>query len=161
MIVRDAGAEDGADIARIYAPIVETTAISFEDTPPDAEEMARRIAKATARLPFIVSEGDGGLLGYAYAGAYRERAAYRHSAEVSVYVSQEAKGQGVARALYERLLSDLKSNGYRSAVAIIALPNSQSVAFHEALGFEARGVLKDIGFKFGEWHDAGFWQRML
>ena len=123
--------------------------------------MARRIRDVAPPFEFLVAERAGEVLGYAYASAYRSRAAYRYSCEVSVYVSAKAKGQGVARGLYERLFVDLKAAGFRSATAIIVLPNPASISFHEALGFEARGNLSQIGFKFGQWHDAGFWQKML
>ena len=160
--IRAGRAEDGPALAAIYAPFVRAPAVSFDEEAPGSDEMAARVAKATEAFPFLVAEGaSGDVLGYAYAGPYRTRRAYRYSAEVSVYLGPEARGRGVGRALYEPLLSHLKAHGFRSAIAIIALPNAASVGFHEAFGFEPCGVLRDVGHKFGDWHDTGFWQKML
>ena len=160
--IRDALQEDGAALAAIYGPVVRDTAISFEIDPPDGREMARRIGDTPADLPFLVAEtASGGVAGYAYAGRYRTRPAYRRTVEVSLYVAEDGRGQGVGRALYAALLERLAANGFNSALAIIVVPNGPSVSFHEAMGFKPRGVLHEVGFKFGQWHDAGFWQRKL
>jgi L-amino acid N-acyltransferase YncA len=160
--IRTATPEDGAAVAAIYAPIVAQTSISFETEPPDAQEMRSRIEKTLASLPWLVAEDAAGTVcGYAYASKHRERAAYQWSVDTTVYVREDMHGQGVGRALYERLLPLLAELGYFQAFAGIALPNAGSVGLHEAVGFEAIGVYRNVGFKNGEWRDVGWWQKSL
>lgn len=159
--LRGATAEDAGDLLAIYAPIVENTAISFEEVPPSGEEMAARILGTLERYPFLVAEREGRAVGYAYAGPHRTRAAYRRSVDVSAYVAETARGLGIGRALYGALLGDLASRDFHAAFAGIALPNPASVAFHRAMDFEPVGVYREVGFKFGRWHDVGWWQRRL
>ena len=156
--IRTATALDAPAIAAIYAPIVRCTAISFETEAPTSEVMARRIAGTLTTHPWLVAEGDNEILGYAYAGKHRERAAYRWSVDVSAYVREDARRMGIGRLLYERLLAILRAQGFRSAFAGIALPNAASVALHEAVGFRPLGIYKDVGFKLGRWHDVGWWR---
>jgi phosphinothricin acetyltransferase len=160
-VVRDALASDAEAIARIYAPYVAKTAISFELVPPDASEMIRRLLEYQETHPWLVATVDGGVIAYAYASPYRTRPAYRWSTEVSVYTDADVHRRGAGRMLYESLLAELTSLGYRQAIAGIALPNDASVRFHEALGFETSGVMRRVGFKLGAWHDVGFWQLAL
>ncbi|MCG8593403.1 MAG: N-acetyltransferase family protein [Kiloniellales bacterium] len=159
--IRSATLQDAGAIQAIYAPIVERTAISFEDAPPTAEEMARRIARTLEAYPYLVAEQEGRLLGYAYAGPHRARAAYRHSVDVTAYVAEAARGQGVAKALYGALLAALAGAGYHAAFAGIALPNPASEALHKAAGFQLVGVYREVGFKFDRWHDVAWWQRLI
>jgi L-amino acid N-acyltransferase YncA len=157
-IVRVADHADAASILDIYAPIVTGTAISFEENVPTREEIERRIA--TSHVWFVV-ETVGGVGGYAYAGRFHPRDAYRWSAEVSVYVAERARGQGLARKLIDSALDWLLEHGYVNAFAGITLPNPASVGLFESLGFETIGVQRQAGFKMGAWHDVGWWQRML
>jgi L-amino acid N-acyltransferase YncA len=160
--IRTAHADDAVAIAAIYAPIVRDTSISFEVVPPSAQTMRERIVDQSAALPWLVAPGGDGLIaGYAYASRHRDRAAYRWSVDVSVYVSAEQRGTGIGRRLYDVLLERLAQYGYRQAFAGIALPNAASVALHEAVGFVALGIYRDVGFKNGAWHDVGWWQRAL
>lgn len=159
--VRPATAADAAAIAAIYAPAVTDNAASFEEAPPDAREIAARIAKVSARHAWLVAERAGEVLGYAYGGPHRERAAYRWSVEVSAYIRADAHRQGLARRLYTELFARLAALGYVNAYAGITLPNAASVGLHEALGFTKIGVYHGIGFKFGRWHDVGWWERRL
>ena len=161
MKLRFADAEDAGAIAEIYAPIVEHTAISFETEAPDAAEIRARITAMPADKPFLVAENDGRVAGYAYASGVRGRAAYRYGAEVTVYVAAHARRLGLGRTLYGGLFAILKLQGYRRAFAGIALPNEASVALHEAVGFTSAGVWHAAGFKFGRWHDVGFWELAL
>jgi phosphinothricin acetyltransferase len=117
--------------------------------------MAARIRKAHV---WLVAERNGGVVGYAYGGPHRERAAYNWTVEVSAYVDRDAQRSGVGRRLYTELFDRLKQGGYRLLVAGITLPNEASVGIHEALGFERVGVYKNIGFKNGQWYDVGWWQ---
>lgn len=158
MAIRIATADDGAAVAAIYAPYVLETAISFEETPPSGQEMAARIASTLRTHPFFVFEAQGRVLGYAYGGAHVARAAYRWSANVSVYVAGDAHRRGIGRTLYERLLATLRRQGFHSLFAGIALPNEKSVGLHEALGFAHLGTYREVGFKFGRWHDVGWWR---
>ena len=161
MRIRPARVEDAEAVRAIYAPIVETTTISFEETPPDQEEMARRIETISKDYPFLVATRDGVVIGYAYASQHRTRSAYRSSVDVAVYAHEDARGQGVGRALYEELLPRAAAHGYHAAFAGIALPNEASVALHEAIGFEPVGVYREVGRKFGRWLDVGWWQKRL
>ncbi len=160
-VVRDATADDAAACAAIYAPYVTGTAISFEDLPPSAAEMARRIAAAQERHAWLVLEDVGAVVGYAYAGPYKERAAYRWSCEVSVYLARGRWRSGGGRQLYEALFERLGARGYRTAVAGMTQPNEASGAFHAAMGFEPVGTWRGIGWKHGRWRDVTWAQRRL
>jgi phosphinothricin acetyltransferase len=159
--IRAACEADAAAIQAIYAPIVRDTAISFEEDPPSVEEMASRIQKTLIDYPFLVCDRDGEIVGYAYAGQHRVRAAYRWSVDVSVYVSPKVRRGGIGRALYTALLTILNGQGFHTAFAGIALPNEASIGLHEAVGFEPLGVYREVGFKHGRWHDVGWWRRSL
>jgi phosphinothricin acetyltransferase len=159
--IRPATAADAEAIQRIYAPIVEKTAISFEYEPPSVEEMAARIASTSQTHPYLVAVTDGKVCGYVYAGAHAERAAYQYSVNTTVYIAPEARGTGVGRALYSELLPELKQRGFHMAFAGITSPNPGSVALHESVGFKPLGVYREVGFKFDRWHDVGWWQRLL
>jgi len=152
---------DAAAVAAIYAPVVETTAISFETEPPTAEEMGRRIDKTLARWPWLVCDRAGEVLGYAYASGHRERVAYQWSVDVSVYVHPRAHRSGVGRALYTSLVRLLALQGFYNAYAGITLPNAASVGLHEAIGFRPVGIYRQVGFKLGAWHDVGWWSLAL
>jgi L-amino acid N-acyltransferase YncA len=162
MLIRDAdAAHDAAACAAIYAPSVTHGVASLEEIAPDAAELARRIGEIAARYPWLVAELDGDVAGYAYASQHRARASYRWSADVTVYVSGAHHRRGVGRALYDRLFELLAQQGYHEACAGITLPNDASVGLHEALGFRAVGVYRNIAFKFGSWRDVGWWQKTL
>jgi phosphinothricin acetyltransferase len=130
-------ARDAAGCASVYGPYVSETAISFEDEPPGADEFARRISAISERFPWLVADENGVVVGYAYASAHHDRAAYRWAADVAVYVDRAIHHRGVT------------------------LPNDASVALHEACGFQFVGVYKRIGWKMGRWHDVGWWELEL
>lgn len=159
--VRDADAADAAACAAIYAPYVAETAISFETEPPSEAELAERIASARRTHAWLVLEEHLEVVGYAYGGPYKARAAYRWSCEVSVYVAQGRHRSGGGRILYEALFARLAERGYRTAVAGMTLPNPASVGLHTAVGFEPIGTYRRIGWKNGEWHDVAWMQRAL
>jgi L-amino acid N-acyltransferase YncA len=158
--VRAAVQSDAAAIAAVYAPYVTDDVASFETDPPDAAEFARRMA-VRPRLPWLVAERGGVVTGYCYGSRHRDRAAYRWSVDVSVYLDRSEHRRGTGRALYEPLLAELRSLGYVNAYAGIALPNDASVGLHEALGFRLVGIYRGVGYKFGAWRDVGWWQRAL
>ena len=153
--------DDAAAIAEIYAPFVTGSAVSFETEPPDETAMRGRIEAGGDLYPWLVAEEEGRLLGYAYAARFRERPAYRFTVETSVYLRAEAAGRGLGRQLYEPLLANLEGQGFTQAIAAITLPNEASVRLHERLGFERAGTYRQVGWKFGAWHDVGLWQRAL
>jgi L-amino acid N-acyltransferase YncA len=159
--IRLATARDGEAVAAIYRPVVAETAISFETTPPDQEEMARRIDETLQSYPWLVCDIDGLTAGYAYAARHRVRGAYQWSVDTSVYIADAYRRRGVGRGLYTSLFAILAAQGYFNAFAGIALPNPASVALHQSMGFEAIGVYRGVGYKFDRWHDVGWWQLML
>jgi L-amino acid N-acyltransferase YncA len=161
MLVRDAASADAAACAAIYAPYVRDTAISFEEEPPTESEVRRRIERAQANWAWLVLEEHGRVVGYAYAGPFSGRAAYRWSCEVSIYLEPGRRRSGAGRALYDVLLARLTELGFCVAAAGMTLPNPASEAFHRAMGFEPVGVHRRIGFKHGRWHDVAWMQRTL
>lgn len=161
MKIRFATANDAASCAEIYRPFVDGSAVSFEMVPPDAAEMARRIDKLWPTHPWIVAEEDGVVLGYAYGSPYRERKAYQWAVEVTVYLADAARGRGLGRKLYQVLVDLLIRQGFTKAYGGVTLPNPASAALHEAAGFAPFAVYRDIGFKNGQWHDVGWWERDL
>jgi phosphinothricin acetyltransferase len=156
-VCRLARLADAPAIQAIYAPVVRETAISFEYDVPDVADIEGRLAKVLASRPWLVYQAGGQVLGYAYASTYRERRAYDWNVEVSVYVRADARGRGVARALYSRLFDVLRALNYRQAVAGATLPNEASERLHAGFGFQCMGVLPRAGYKFGRWHDVVFW----
>ena len=155
---RPADLADADGIAAVYAPYVLTSAATFETDPPPAAVMRERMASG---LPWLVACEGRDVLGFAYASAHHERPAYRWTVECTVYLAPAACGWGLGRALYERLLPDLTARGLVTALARITAPNPASVALHEAMGFRPAGVLPQVGFKLGAWHDVGLWALRL
>jgi L-amino acid N-acyltransferase YncA len=160
-MIRPAALSDAAEIAAIYAPVVEATFISFETEAPTAPQMAERIAATTRTHPWLVFEDPTGIVGYAYAGPHGARGAYRWSVNVTVYNAERARRRGVGRALYGELLPILRRQGFHMAFAGIALPNAASVGLHEAMGFVSVGVYREVGHKLGAWRDVGYWSLEL
>lgn len=163
MRLRAATPADAASILAIYAPYVVASAVSFELEPPLLKEMKARISGAHDMFPWLVAvdtETDV-ILGYAYAAAFRTRAAYRFAVETSIYIAGNFQGQGVGRLLYPALLHTLEAQGYTQAIAAITLPNDHSIKLHEAVGFRRAGVYREVGYKNNRWLDVGLWQREL
>ena len=124
--------------------------------------MAVRIGKVLKlKLTWLVAERDGVVLGYAYAGLWRERHAYRFAVESTVYVARDAGVRGIGSALYTALFDLLRQAGYHTVLGVIALPNAASIALHEKFGMRQVAHFKEVGFKFGQWHDVGNWQVVL
>jgi len=158
---RIATLDDAAAIADVYAPYVRDTVISFETEAPDVSEIATRIGRIGTQYPWLAASTDGRVVGYAYACENRSRAAYRWSVDAGIYLDAAAQGKGIGRALYARLFSLLRAQGYVNVFAGITLPNDASVGLHEAMGFALTGVYRNIGYKFGAWHDVGWWQLVI
>lgn len=149
---------DAQACAAIYAPFVRDTAVSLEEEPPDAAQMATRIAETEAMYPWLVLEQDGVVAGFAYASQHRARASYRWTADVTVYIDPNRRRRGLGRRLYGGLLPLLRAQRLRTACAGITLPNDASVGLHAAMGFTPIGVYRNIGWKRGAWRDVGWWQ---
>ncbi len=160
-VIRDASAADAERICEIYAHYVLNATATFELEPPSTDEMVLRMRRVLEKHAWLAAEREGTVLGYAYGSPFRERAAYAHSTEVTVYMDVDFCGRGLGRLLYERLLARLRSMGYVQAIGCIALPNPGSVKLHESLGFEKAAHLKQVGFKFGQWIDVGYWQKQI
>jgi L-amino acid N-acyltransferase YncA len=155
-LVREADPRrDAQACADVYAPYVADSIASFEDRPPSAAEMARRMAAAHV---WLIAELGERQVGYAYGSRHRERAAYRWAADVAVYVSSEHHGAGVGRALYEQLLARLRAAGLWTLCAGVTQPNPASDGLHRAMGFEPVGTYRRIGWKAGGWRDVLWWQ---
>mgnify|MGYP000890255039 FL=1 len=161
MNIRLAKPLDAAALLAIYAPYVENTAITFEYDVPTVEDFANRIEKTLKKYPYLVAEENGALLGYAYASTYYTRAAYDWAVELSVYVSQDARGKGVGSKLYDELEDMLDQMGYIHFLACISLPNQDSLAFHAKRGYQQVAHFPKIGYKFESWHDIVWLQKSL
>ncbi len=159
--IRLAQDADVVTIAEIYRPVVESTAISFETIAPGPEEVARRVSETLRSYPWLVCAVEDRIAGYAYATRHRVRSVYQWSVDTSVYIEETYRRRGVGRGLYASLFAILAAQGYCNAYAGIALPNPASVALHESMGFEKIGVYRRVGYKFGQWRDVGWWQRIL
>jgi phosphinothricin acetyltransferase len=161
--VRPATPADIPAIARIYAHAVRHGTASFELEPPDEAEMARRQrALFDGGYPYLVAEIDGTIMGYAYAGPYRTRPAYRYTVENSVYIAPQAHRRGIGRALLDRLITECEARGYRLMIAVIGdAAQTPSIALHRAAGFKLVGAFEAVGYKFDRWLDSVLMQRPL
>lgn len=160
IIIRRASLSDSAQLSEIYSYYVNNTAITFEDEAPAAEEFKGRMASVMSFYPYFVAEMNGVIIGYCYAGKFKDRSAYDWSVETTVYVKKGFGGKGAGRALYAALGEALKSQGIVNMYACIAVPEKEdeyldfgSVNFHKKLGFEFIGKFKNCGSKFGRWYD--------
>ena len=162
-VVRDATDADLDAIHAIYAHHVRHSVASFEEIPPNVDELrARRDAVLRHGLPYLVAECDGRVAGYAYATPYRPRSAYRYTIEDSIYIDDTQRGRGVGRALLAALIARCEAGPWRQMIAVIADGGTGgSTSLHRAFGFEPAGVLKAVGFKHGRWIDSALMQRTL
>ncbi|TCO38288.1 arsinothricin resistance N-acetyltransferase ArsN1 family B [Dokdonella fugitiva] len=161
-LIRRATRADAAAIAAVYDHYVRSTHVTFEEAGVDAHEMERRIADVEARgLPWLVSECDGEVAGYAYAGPWKARSAYRHTVESTIYLAHGRTGRGLGLPLCRALIEALHACGAHAVIGGIALPNAASIALHEKAGFHAIGRFAEVGRKFDRWIDVGYWQRLL
>jgi phosphinothricin acetyltransferase len=158
--VRRAQASDMAAIAEIINHYIADGVAHFGDRPLTAEEWTTDWERHQERYPWLVAERDGVIGGLAYAKTFNSRAAYRWTAEVSIYLRDGYQGRGLGSSLYGRLIPLLDAQGYRCLVAGITTPNDRSVALHESFGFRYLGTIERVGYKFGAWHDVGSWQRL-
>jgi phosphinothricin acetyltransferase len=164
--LRRARPADGPALSAIYRPAVESSAVTFEESAPDAATMAARVRERDDRYPWLVADGrgtdeDGRVVGYAAAGAFDDRGAYRWSVTTSVYVDAAHRGSGVGSRLYRALLDVLATQGFVNAYALVTEPNPPSTALHRSFGFEPVGRLDGVGYKQGAWRDVRYWHRRL
>lgn len=166
--IRAAVVEDAAELLEIYRPYVEHTAITFEYEVPSVEEFAARITKTLQKYPYLVAEYEGRLIGYAYAGAFKERAAYDWSIETSVYVREDMKRMGVGKALYAVLEECLRKQHILNVNACIGYPeeedehlNADSVCFHKKMGYSMVGEFHRCGYKFRTWYNMVWMEKLL
>ena len=160
-MIRSVTKDDAAQICGVYNHYVLETAVTFEEAAVTPEEMTRRIAEILPKLPWLVWEEDGSVLGYCYAKPWRPRSAYRYSVETTMYVRVDSLGRGIGSALYRQLLADLFGRGLHAVIGGILVPNEASVALHEKLGFKKVAHLREVGWKFGRWRDVGYWELIL
>jgi L-amino acid N-acyltransferase YncA len=160
-MIRTATTADAASICAIYNHYVLETTITFEEAVIPPAEMANRMEETLASLPWLVCGDPAGIHGFAYASKWKGRCAYRHSAEVTVYLDPKFTGQGLGSRLYEALLMDLRQRTLHAVIGGIALPNPASIALHERLGFRKVAHFEQVGWKFGQWIDVGYWQLLL
>ncbi len=153
--------EDIQQVCDIYNYYVENTIITFEEIPITFEEMNKRINKISSLFPYYVYKKNNEILGYAYAYKFKERSAYRFTAEVTVYLKNGDYRKGIGTKLYSRLLEELKNRNIHSAIGIIALPNEGSVRLHEKFGFKKVAHFTEVGLKFNKWIDVGYWELLL
>jgi phosphinothricin acetyltransferase len=161
LTVRTFEVRDVAMACALTNHFIMTTAVHFGYSPQSEAEVEAMWREGSAKYPWLAAEMHGRFAGFAKAGVWRARDAYAKTAEVTVYVEPFAQGRGVGRALYGELLARLKEAGFHTAVGGVTLPNAGSVKLHEAMGFSYVGAFREVGRKFDQWHDVGFWQRML
>lgn len=166
--IRKAELSDAESLLSIYAPYVEDTAISFEYDVPSVDEFRQRINDISKNYPYIIAEKDGEIVGYAYAGVFKAREAYRHCVETTIYIKEDSRESGIGRILYTALEDELKQRGYINLNACIAwldTPNEhlthQSPLFHEKLGYKKVAHFHRCGYKFGEWYDMIWMEKLL
>ncbi|HLG39559.1 MAG TPA: GNAT family N-acetyltransferase [Chitinophagaceae bacterium] len=161
MRLRLANEKDAEGILEIYSPYITNTSFTFETEMPSVKDFADRIKTYLYNWPWLVCEADGKIAGYAYGSKYRERTGYQWCAECSVYVHDDFRRKGIAKALYNALFELLKLQGYRNVYAVINLPNDRSVQFHESCGFKWFANYENVGYKLGKWKTVGWWQLVI
>ena len=168
VVIRSAAIEDAEALLNIYSYYVENTAITFEYDVPTLEEFRQRIENTLKKYPYLIAEKDGNILGYTYAGAFKDRAAYDWSAEVTVYLAQDITGNGLGRQLYETLEKQMIERGFLNLYACIGYPEIEdeyltknSAEFHAHLGYEKVGEFHKCGFKFGRWYHMIWMEKMI
>lgn len=161
-MIRNVKLDDAKKLAEIYNYYVEHSVITFEETLITDSEMRGRIEQSeNSNYPWLVFESKGNICGFAYAGLWKLRSAYRNTVESTIYLHSESVGQGVGSELYTSLIEKLSALGFHVVLGAIALPNAASVHLHEKMGFEKIAHFSEVGFKQERWVDVGYWQKML
>lgn len=161
-MIRPATSADAAAIASIYNHYVTDTIVTFEEEAISAKEIAQRIAEVQgAGRPWLVWDEAGQVTGYTYANSWKSRCSFRYSLETTVYLAQTATGRGLGTQLYTALINELRRTKVHALIGGVSLPNASSVALHEKLGFQKIGHFKEVGWKFDQWIDVGYWELIL
>ncbi|MDR1353071.1 MAG: GNAT family N-acetyltransferase [Treponema sp.] len=160
-MIRPVTANDASVLCGIYNYYITGTVFTFEEEELGPEAMEKRIRNITGKYPWLVWEEGGEILGYAYAHAWHERAAYRFSAEDTIYVRHDARGRGIGRRLLSRIIEILRQTNIHVLMAVITVPNKKSVTLHENFGFKKAAQFHEIGFKMNRWLDVGYWELLL
>jgi phosphinothricin acetyltransferase len=161
-VIRPAVEEDLSDIAAIYAHEIAHSIATFDLEPPDGSYWHQKLQGNQPGDHLLVAvDGDQDVVGYAYSWSYRPRPAYSLTRETSIYLDPSARGKGIGRLLYPALLEAMAESGVHTAVALVALPNPGSIKLHEHCGFEQVGLMREVGFKFDQWIDVAWFQKML
>ncbi|MDQ3020410.1 MAG: N-acetyltransferase family protein [Bacteroidota bacterium] len=148
-------------ICEIYNYYINNTTITFEESEVEKNEMEKRISEAAKNFSWIIFEEKGETVGYAYAAKWKDRNAYRHCAESSVYLDKGFLGKGIGKKLLSRLIEEVKAKKIHSLIGGIALPNRESIGLYQKLGFKKVAHFKEVGFKFGRWIDVGYWEKII
>ena len=160
-MIRNVKLTDAEQIVAIYNYYVVNSIVTFDQVPFTASDFVEKIETIAAKYPFIVFEENQKVLGYAYANMWRQKPAYKHTVETTVYIDNNAQGRHIGSILYTELLKRLKDQNYHVAIGGLTLPNDPSVRLHEKFGFKQVAHFKEVGFKFDTWLDVGFWQLSL
>lgn len=160
-MIRTVQTKDIREISTIYNYYIENTTITFEEEPISDDEMGKRINEIVPSYPWLVYEYNETVLGYAYATRWRARAAYRHSVELSIYISKDNLGKGIGKKLYETILAELRKTDVHAVIGGMSLPNEPSEKLHESLGFKKMAEFKEVGYKFQKWIDVGYWELII
>jgi L-amino acid N-acyltransferase YncA len=160
-MIRPAAADDCAAISDIYNYYVLNTVVTFEEQPVSAQEMQLRIEEVQQNYPWLVWQEEGKVIGYAYAGRWKPRSAYRYTVESSIYLDPACFGKGIGKKLYSQLIAELRLMKIHGVIGGIALPNERSIRLHEGLGFKNIGCFREVGWKHGRWVDVGYWELFL
>lgn len=160
-MIRHVEIRDAEVICEIYNHHVRNTIVTFEESPGTVNNMRGRIGEVTSAYPWLVLEEGDRVVGYAYAGRWKSRCSYRYSVESTIYLAEGFTGRGLGTLLYDTLITELHSGPAHCVIAGVALPNAASVALHEKLGFEKVAHYKEVGWKFNQWIDVGYWELIL
>lgn len=161
MPVRPCTLNDAPSVCAIYNHYIAHTVITFEESPVSVADMQQRILNIQASYPWLVYEEQGMLQGYAYACKWKDRSAYKHTAEITVYLHPEHTKKGLGSILYQALIEQLAQKNIHVLLACIAIPNTASEKLHNRFGFRQVAHMREVGFKFGRWLDIGYWQKTL
>jgi L-amino acid N-acyltransferase YncA len=160
-MLRTVRTDDAAEISAIYNHYIQLTPTTFEEVPLAPEEMEQRIVETTQTYPWFVCEEEDKVVGYCYARRWRERAAYRHSAEATIYLHPSATGKALGSVLFDALLKELRKRKFHCVIGGVSLPNPASVALLEKFGLRQVAQFNEVGYKLGRWIDVGYWQLVL
>jgi len=161
-MIRAATERDAQTIAEIYNYYIEQTVVTFEERTIPPQEVVERMGKvAGANLPWLVAEDNGVVIGYAYAARWNVRSAYRHSVETTIYLANSSRSKGWGTRLYQALFDTLRHTSIHAVIGGITLPNPASVALHEKFGMKKVAHFSEVGYKFGQWLEVGYWQTVL